>query len=287
MSSSLQTWPAPAKLNLFLHITGQRLDGYHELQTIFQFIDLQDKLSFQYHSDGDIVCHADLPGVAVQDNLIWRAAQLLKKTANTTQGADIWLKKNIPSGGGLGGGSSDAATTLLALNQLWQLHYSSQQLAELGLSLGADVPIFIHGKAAWAEGVGEQFYPIDQMDTPWYCVLRPACEVSTQTVFQHSQLTRDSKTIKMRRFVELDTLFAHTSNDCQAVVCQEYPVIQQAIDNLSRFSKARLTGTGACIFAAFPTQQAAQQALNQCSERTWQGWIVQSLNTSPVLQKLL
>ncbi len=279
-----EIWAAPAKLNLFLHITGRRADGYHNLQTLFQFIDLQDELAFQVRSDGQLICHTELPGVKPQDNLIWRAAHLLQQTAQTPQGADIWLEKRIPSGGGLGGGSSDAATTLLALNQLWGLHYTQSQLAALGLQLGADVPVFIQGVATWASGVGEQFFPVEQLDTPYYCVLHPNCEISTGAIFQHEQLTRNTKPIKMPRFVELDTLWAHTHNDCEALVCREYPAVQTALEWLKPFAPARLTGTGACVFAPFTTASAAQQAL-AALPKAWQGWLVQGLNQSPAVSK--
>lgn len=281
-----QTWPAPAKLNLFLHITGRRQNGYHDLQTLFQFIDLQDKLSFESNRDGNINLHTKLSGVADADNLIIRAAKLLQDTAACLQGADIWLEKHIPSGGGLGGGSSDAATTLLALNQMWQLHYSPSQLAELGLQLGADVPVFVQGKATWATGVGEQFFPVDQLATPWYLVLRPNCEVSTGIIFQHQGLTRNTKPIIMPRFVELDSLLDTTGNDCEAVVCQAYQEVEQALMWLKQHSIARLTGTGACVFAVFKEYSKAQKALQQVPTH-WQSWLLQGLNISPVLQKLL
>ncbi len=281
-----EIWSAPAKLNLFLHITGRRADGYHDLQTLFQFIDLQDDLIFETRPDKDIVLHTALPGVAASDNLIVRAAKLLQNAAACQQGVDIWLEKRIPSGGGLGGGSSDAATTLLALNQMWQLHYSPAQLAQLGLQLGADVPVFLHGKATWATGVGEQFFPIEQLATPYYLILRPNCEISTRIIFQHQDLTRDTKAIIMPRFVELDSLLETTQNDCEAVVCQAYQEVKDALVNLKKFSRARLTGTGACVFGVFQQAAAAQAALQQMPKK-WQSYLVQGLNISPVLQKLL
>jgi len=281
-----ETWSAPAKLNLLLHITGRRADGYHNLQTLFQFIDLKDELNFILRHDKQIILHTKLPGVRAQDNLIVRAARLLQSSASAKQGADIWVQKCIPSGGGLGGGSSDAATTLLALNQMWALNYSQSQLAELGLQLGADVPVFIHGKATWATGVGEQFFPVEQLDTPWYLVLCPTCEISTGVIFKHEDLTRNTKPIIMPRFIELEQLFANTKNDCQTVVCQSYDEVKQALAWLKNFSIARLTGTGACVFAVFKNYTAAQAVLKQVPDK-WQSWLVQGLNVSPVLQKLL
>lgn len=196
----MTTWPAPAKLNLFLHITGQREDGYHLLQTAFQFIDRCDQLEFELNDSGEVTLLTPIEGVNDKDNLIVRAAKLLMQQAGIQQGVAISLQKILPMGGGLGGGSSNAATTLVALNYLWDAGLSIQQLAQLGLQLGADVPVFIHGTAAWAEGVGEEITPIS-VDEPWFVVIVPDCHVSTAEIFSSSELTRDCKMITVSRFL--------------------------------------------------------------------------------------
>jgi 4-diphosphocytidyl-2-C-methyl-D-erythritol kinase len=277
MTTSSLICLAPAKLNLFLHITGRRADGYHTLQTIFQFIDLCDELEFQRRADGEIHLRGEVPGVAPEKNLIWRAARLLQQESGTRWGADIGLDKKIPMGGGLGGGSSDAATTLLALNRLWQLDWPARRLAELGLRLGADVPVFAHGKAAWAEGIGEILTPLENLPQPWYLVLHPGCQVPTAEIFQAPELTRNTPAIRMQNF-----LFASTGNDCETAVTARYPQIRAALDWLSHYGQARLTGTGACIFAAFSSREEAEQAEQKISAG-WRAWVVRGLNRSPAL----
>lgn len=269
-------WPAPAKLNLFLHITGRRADGYHLLQTAFQFLDYGDSLTIEVTDAPQITLSPSLPGVAEDDNLIIRAAKLLKKTANIEQGARIHLDKKLPMGGGLGGGSSDAATTLVALNQQWRCQLSEDELAVLALQLGADVPVFVRGRAAWAEGVGERLTPISPPE-PWYLVVIPDCQVSTGEIFSASELTRDCEPIKISGF-----LSGEGSNVCEVVVKRRYPAVADALDWLAQYADPKMTGTGACIFAHFETAAKAQQIWQQLPV-TWQGFIAKGCNQSPLL----
>ncbi|MEN8218325.1 MAG: 4-(cytidine 5'-diphospho)-2-C-methyl-D-erythritol kinase [Pseudomonadota bacterium] len=267
---------APAKLNLFLHITSQRADGYHNLQTIFQFLDFCDDLYFNVRPDGCLSCQSSVPP---EQDIVLRAARLLKQYTGTSLGADIRVEKKIPIGGGLGGGSSDAATTLLALNQHWQLQLSSDTLAHLGLSLGADVPVFVHGHAAWAEGIGESLKPIE-LDEPWYLVIHPGCHVSTAEIFSTKDLTRDAKYITIRDFIA-----GQSSNVCENVVRRRYPQVGQALDWLNQYSPARLTGTGACLFARFESRAQAHAVLAQLPT-VWNGFVARGKNNSPgLLQK--
>lgn len=247
--------PAPAKINLFLHICGRRDDGYHNLQTVFHFLEIHDQLSFTQRDDGEIHLLTDFPDVPTEDNLIVKAARLLQQHSHSTLGVDISIDKNLPMGGGIGGGSSNAATTLIGLNQLWQLGLSHIQLKQLGIQLGADVPIFIHGHSAWAEGIGENLTDI-QVIEKWYILAIPDCHVSTNEIFSNSRLTRDSKMMKIAAFLEQgnSNLFR---NDCEAVVRNLYPEIDNALKTLSNFGEARMTGTGACIFMAFETKDEA------------------------------
>lgn len=247
------TLPAPAKLNLMLHILGRRPDGYHELQTLFQFLDYGDELGFQIRDDSQIQLLTPIPGVPDEQNLIVRAARLLQQQAGTELGADIQLTKRLPMGGGIGGGSSDAATTLLALNKLWRLNYPLEQLAALGLQLGADVPVFVHGQAAFAEGVGERLTPVE-LPEPWYLVVTPPVFVSTAEIFSAPELTRDSPAITVRTVLEQGG-----RNDCQPVAEKRYPEIDNALTLLNKYVSARLTGTGSCIFGSFSTREAAEQ----------------------------
>jgi 4-diphosphocytidyl-2-C-methyl-D-erythritol kinase len=270
-------WLAPAKLNLFLHITSRRKDGYHNLQTIFQFLDYCDVLYFNTRSDGQLLCQSSAKDLPKEQDLVLRAAHLLKQKSGTPYGTEIRVEKKIPMGGGLGGGSSDAATTLLALNQLWQLKWSYSQLAELGLSLGADVPVFVHGHAAWAEGVGELLTPIILKES-WYLVIHPGCHVSTQEIFLAEDLTRNAFPITIREF-----LANRSQNVCEPVVRRRYPEIGQALDWLNQYSQARLTGTGACIFAAFDSQNAAKSVQKKLPKK-WQGFVAQGKNISPAQQ---
>ena len=272
-------WPAPAKLNLMLHITGRRQDGYHLLQTVFQFIDFSDSLDFSIRDDDVISRQSDWQVVAEADDLIVHAAKLLQQMSACNLGADINLQKRLPTGGGLGGGSSDAATTLVALNYLWGLELSIEQLAEIGLQLGADVPVFVHGKAAWAEGVGEQLTAIEPEES-WYLVLRPDCSVSTREVFNLSDLTRNTPAIRIRDFLE-----DGGHNDCESVVRNLYPQVAEALDWLGQFAVARMTGTGSCIFAGFDKQQQAE-SVHEKLPQGWDGFVAKGLNDSPLQIRL-
>ena len=277
------TLPAPAKLNLWLHIVGRRADGYHELETVFQFLDHGDELSFALREDGQIVLHTAVEGVDHDSNLIVRAARLLQAEVGTSQGADIWLDKRLPMGGGIGGGSSDAATTLLALHHLWQLKLGEDRLAALGLALGADVPVFVRGFAAFAQGVGECLEPVFP-EEPWYVVLVPQVSVSTAEIFSHPELTRNSLPLKMRPVPE-----GNSRNDCQPVVERGYPVVRQALNELGQYTEARMTGTGSCVFAAFPSKVEADKVLALLSE-TQTGFVAKGSNVSMLhrtLQSLL
>ena len=276
------TLPAPAKLNRMLHIVGRRQNGYHELQTLFQIIDLCDSLSFTHRQDGVIELVTPMADVAHDDNLIVRAAKLLQQHSGTPLGASITIEKHLPMGGGLGGGSSNAATVLVGLNQLWQLGYSPTTLAALGLTLGADVPVFVRGHSAWAEGVGEQLTQAT-LDTPWFVVIHPGVSVSTPAIFQDPELTRDSLPITMARALQGGVV--EWRNDCEAIVRKRYPPIAEALDWLAQYAPSRLTGTGACLFAAFDSQKSAQtvaERANQC----WQAWVARGLNTSPLQDAL-
>lgn len=270
-------WPAPAKLNRILHITGRRDDGMHELQTIFQFIDLCDQLEFNIRSDGVVEHLNPLAGVAAQTDLTVRAARLLQSHTGCSLGVDIHVDKQLPMGGGLGGGSSDCATTLVALNQLWELGLTDAELAVLGLQLGADVPVFIHGRAAWAEGVGERLTPV-AIDEPWFLVIRPDCEVPTAMVFNAPDLTRSTPPMTIRDFLEAPE---QGRNDCEAVVRRLFPPVAEALDWLARFAPPRLTGTGACLFAPFPDAAAAADVAAQLPGR-WQGHVCRGCNESPL-----
>jgi 4-diphosphocytidyl-2-C-methyl-D-erythritol kinase len=272
-------WPAPAKLNLILHITGQRQDGYHLLQTVFQFIDFSDFLDFDLRDDAVISRRSDWQGVAEADDLIIRAAKALQQASACRSGADINLQKRLPVGGGLGGGSSDAATTLVALNHLWGLELSVDQLAEIGLKLGADVPVFVRGNAAWAEGVGEQLTAIEPEES-WYLVLRPDCNVSTEEIFNSADLTRNTPAIRIRDFLE-----DGGHNDCESVVRNFYPQVAEALDWLGQFAVTRMTGTGSCIFAGFDKQQQAESVYEKLPQG-WEGFVVKGLNNSPLQVRL-
>ncbi|WP_422102375.1 4-(cytidine 5'-diphospho)-2-C-methyl-D-erythritol kinase [Vreelandella sp.] len=282
MPASPLTLPAPAKLNRMLHIVGRRQDGYHELQTLFQIIDLCDVLSFTPRQDGLIQLTTPMNGVAHDDNLIVRAAKLLQQHSGTSVGASITIDKHLPMGGGLGGGSSNAATVLVGLNQLWQLGYSPDALAALGLTLGADVPVFVLGHSAWAEGVGEQLTKAT-LDTPWFVVIHPGVSVSTPAIFQDPELTRDSLPITMARALQGGVV--EWRNDCEAIVRKRYPPIAEALDWLAQYAPSRLTGTGACLFAAFDSQETAQTVADRANQR-WQAWVARGLNTSPLQDAL-
>lgn len=273
------TLPAPAKLNLWLHILGRRPDGYHELETVFQFLDHGDELRFARREDGVIRLHSEIESVPHDSNLIVRAARKLQEQSGTGLGADIWLTKVLPMGGGIGGGSSDAATTLLGLAHLWQLDWDENRLAALGLGLGADVPVFVRGHAAFAQGVGEQLTPVDP-EEPWYVVLVPQVSVSTAEIFSHPQLTRDSVPLKMRPVPK-----GNSRNDCQPVVEQSYPEVRNALNSLGKFTEARLTGTGSCVFGAFPSKAEADKVLALLSV-TQTGFVAKGSNISMLHRKL-
>lgn len=274
--------PAPAKLNLMLHIVGRRADGYHLLETLFQFLDYADTLHFCTRNDGQIILHSTIDGVAHDDNLIVRAARLLQTTSQSKLGADIWLEKKLPIGGGIGGGSSNAATTLVGLNHLWHTQLTLENLAELGLTLGADVPVFVLGRAAFAQGIGEQLQPVD-LPEPWYLVAVPPVSISTAKIFSDPCLTRDTPASNMRTVLKQS---GH--NDCQAVVEKHYPEVRNALILLNKFVEARLTGTGSCIFGSFPNEQQAAKVATQISE-SLPSFVAQGANISMlhrVLQNL-
>ena len=273
-------WPAPAKLNLFLHVLGRRPDGYHELQTAFQFVDLCDELIFEPREDGRIVRAEGPAEIPASADLSIRAAERLQAQAGANgSGVTIRLRKRIPLQGGLGGGSSDAATVLVALNRLWNLGLGTEELARIGLELGADVPVFVQGHAAWAEGVGERLQPIEPPETV-YLVIRPGCAVSTAEVFQAPELTRNSPAITIRAFLK-----SGGRNDCEPLVRSRFPEVAAALDWLGRFAPARLTGTGSCIFAPFANREQAQAVASQVPAR-WQGFVVQGRNRSPLLDRI-
>ena len=273
-------WPAPAKLNLMLHVTGRRPDGYHELQTVFQLVDLCDQLQFDVDASGEVRREegpADLPADA---DLVVRAARALQPHAGLPDaGVRIRLRKRIPMGGGLGGGSSDAATTLVALNKLWRCGLKVADLADIGLKMGADVPIFVHGHNAWAEGVGERLTPLE-LPPRWFLIIHPGVSVGTREVFQAPELTRNSPLTTIRAF-----LGSGGRNDCEAVVRQRFAAVAEALDWLSRFAIARLTGTGSCIFASFERAADAERVAARVPD-TWRGYVARGLDRSPLLAAL-
>ncbi|MGZ8256836.1 MAG: 4-(cytidine 5'-diphospho)-2-C-methyl-D-erythritol kinase [Gallionella sp.] len=283
--------PAPAKLNLFLHVTGRRADGYHLLQTLFRFIDLHDTLHFELRSDGVVQRSNVIAGVSEEEDLCVRAARLLQRETGCSLGVNITLEKRIPMGGGLGGGSSDAATTLLALNRLWHLKLSREKLMALGLTLGADVPVFVFGESAFAEGVGEQLQAF-ALPATWYVVLFPDVHVPTAKIFTHLELTRDSVSITMRALSNWDCAkhAAHSDstglqlhNDLQAVVCKLYPEVQRHLDCLSEYAVPLMTGSGACVFAEFATRDAAKLALSELQKKyQMRGVVTQGLVKHPL-----
>ncbi|WP_439651385.1 4-(cytidine 5'-diphospho)-2-C-methyl-D-erythritol kinase [Photobacterium atrarenae] len=272
-------WPAPAKLNLFLYITGRRPNGYHELQTLFQFLDFGDTLTITANPSGQIRLLPDIDGVATEENLIYRAADALRRAAGIQAGADIEIDKVLPMGGGLGGGSSNAATTLVALNYLWQTGLSDDALAEIGLRLGADVPVFVRGFSAFAEGVGEVLQPAAPQEK-WYLVAKPEVSIATVDIFTHPDLPRNSakKSLEAR-------LAGVYENDCEKIVRRVYPEVDKALSWLLEYAPSRLTGTGACVFAEFSTQQDADAILKKLPD--WlQGFVAKGVNTSPLLNTL-
>lgn len=275
--------PSPAKLNLFLHILGRRPDGYHELQTLFQFLNYGDTLTLTARTDDRIVLEQPLPGVPDEENLIVRAARKLRATTDgATPGVSIAVDKQLPMGGGLGGGSSNAATALVGLNRLWGLNRSLDELAELGLSLGADVPVFVRGHAAWGEGVGERLTDATPPED-WFLVIKPPCDISTKEIFSEQGLTRDTPGIKIAPAFEGDA--SRYRNDCEDVVRRLYPEVHQSLEWLAQFGPARLTGTGACIFGRFPTESAAR-IIWESKPSGITGFVAQGVNISPLHKKL-
>jgi 4-diphosphocytidyl-2-C-methyl-D-erythritol kinase len=275
--------PAPAKLNLFLHITGRRADGYHLLQSVFQLIDRCDTLDFQVRDDGHIQRMNHIDGVPEPTDLVIRAARLLQSHSKSSYGADIYLHKNLPMGGGVGGGSSDAATTLIALNHLWQCGLDQAQLMQLGLQLGADVPFFIFGQNAFVEGIGEQMQAITTPEQ-WFVVIEPGVHVPTPTIFSAKELTRDTKPVRITDFSNAAKV--EWKNDLQAVACALHPEIANAINWLKQYEinqgDAKMTGSGSCVFCAFPNEDAAKKVLQQVPHH-WTSWIAKALQQHPII----
>lgn len=268
-------YPSPAKLNLFLYITGRKENGYHELQTLFQFLDYGDWLKITVRQDSQIILLSELKNVATKDNLIYKAAMLLKQYSNCKLGADIQLYKHLPMGGGIGGGSSNAATTLLVLNRLWNLNLDLNTLTGIAVTLGADIPIFIQGYAAFAEGIGEKLTPASPKEK-WYLVAKPPISIATADIFNDPDLIRNS-TVET-----LEYRLSHPFiNDCEKVVCFRYTEVEQLLKWLLKYSTARLTGTGACVFAEFETQTAAEIVLKQLPDHI-DAFIAQGKNHSPL-----
>ncbi len=270
-----QRWPAPGKLNLFLHITGRQADGYHHLQTVYQFFDFCDWLTFEVRNDGRVRRVGPVAGVAEEADLTVRAARLLQAHAGCRQGVDIRLEKNLPLGGGVGGGSSDAATTLVVLNRLWRLDLPREQLMAMALQLGADVPVFVFGRAAWAEGRGERLREID-VPEPWMLLLFPPCQVSTAELFADPQLTRDVQPIKIRDF-----LSGRTGNVFEARAAARFPEIHEGLEWLRRFGDGRMSGTGATLF--LPCESRCQgEAIAAQRPFPWPARVVKAVNRSPL-----
>lgn len=279
-------WPSPAKLNLFLYITGQRADGYHSLQTLFQFLDYGDTIDIALRGDGEIRLLTPVEGVAHEDNLIVRAARLLMKVASESNrlpkgsGADISIDKRLPMGGGLGGGSSNAATVLVALNHLWQCGLSIDELAALGLTLGADVPVFVRGHAAFAEGVGEILTPVEP-EEKWYLVAHPGVSIPTPVIFNDPDLPRKTPKRSIKTLLKCEF-----GNDCEVIARKRFREVDAALSWLLEYAPSRLTGTGACVFAEFDTESRARQVLEQAPE--WlKGFVAKGVNLSPLHRALL
>lgn len=273
------TLPAPAKLNLFLHINGQRDNGMHELQTIFQLLDFGDTISFQPRDDGDIILDAKIPGVSAANNLILHAAKMIQRQDTKRRGAHISLTKRLPLGGGVGGGSSNAATTLHGLNRLWELNLTTNDLIQLGLQLGADVPVFIRGESCWAEGIGELITPM-KLPEHWFLVVKPPISISTAEIFFDKQLTRDTPKQKMST-----SLVETGGNDCQATVIRRYPIVAEALNWLNQYSTAQMTGTGSCIFARFESKAVAEKVKAKLPAQ-FKGFVARGVNQSPLLTAL-
>jgi 4-diphosphocytidyl-2-C-methyl-D-erythritol kinase len=275
----LKTWPAPAKLNLMLHVVGRRADGYHLLQTVFQLLDFGDELSFMPTDDNEVARDGDLEDVPESDDLSLRAARLLKTRSGYPGGVRIRTEKRIPVAAGLGGGSSDAATTLVALNHIWGIGYDRSRLAQIGLELGADVPVFVQGRSAWAEGIGEVLTPIE-LPGRWYLIIVPDCAVATRDVFDAPELTRNTPPTTIRGF-----LATGGRNDCEPVVRRRYPPVVAALDWLGASAPARLTGTGAAVFAAFGRSADARRILATCPDGM-RAFVARGVNVSPLETRL-
>ncbi|AMO93569.1 4-(cytidine 5'-diphospho)-2-C-methyl-D-erythritol kinase [Collimonas fungivorans] len=281
---TLNNCPAPAKLNLFLHVTGRRPDGYHLLQTVFQLVDFSDLLHFEVRADGEVRRTTEIPGVPQESDLIVRAARLLQnaiheRTGTAAPGADIAIEKNLPMGGGLGGGSSDAATTLMALNHLWQGGLSREELMVLGLQLGADVPFFLFGQNAFAEGIGES---LQKLDTPglWFVIIQPGVTIPTALIFSSSELTRSTKPVKMTDFsIASKKLFG--KNDLEPVAARQFPEVADAIKWLGKHGDARMTGSGACVFCGFTQEEQADEVLKLVPNR-WKAWKARAMQEHPL-----
>ncbi|RQW64049.1 4-(cytidine 5'-diphospho)-2-C-methyl-D-erythritol kinase [Vibrio viridaestus] len=272
-------WPSPAKLNLFLYITGQRENGYHDLQTLFQFLDFGDELSIQAHEQDVITLTPPIEGVPLESNLIYKAAVALKEYTRCTYGAKIELVKRLPMGGGIGGGSSNAATTLVALNYLWETGCTDDELAEIGLELGADVPVFVRGFAAFAEGVGEKLTQVEPKEN-WYLVVRPDVSISTAEIFSHSALTRNTPKRSLNTL--LDQKYG---NDCEKIVRLLYPEVDKQLSWLLQYAPSRLTGTGSCVFAEFSSAKKAQEAYTMLPDNV-SAFVAQGRNISPLKEAL-
>ena len=271
--------PSPAKINLFLHITGQRSDGYHNLQTLFQLLDFGDKLVFRSNRSGNIKINGNIDGVDEKNNLIFHAATLLQKSTGCDLGCTIDLTKNLPMGAGLGGGSSNAATTLVGLNALWKCGLTANQLSDLGKTLGADVPVFVHGESAFAEGIGDILTPLT-LPQRWFLVITPNCHVSTREIFSNPQLTRNSSPIKIRALSGVEY-----RNDCQDVVSKLYPAVETVLQWVENFSAPLMTGTGASVFCSFDSKSEAQHVLSKLPKQ-WTGFVEKGVNRSPVHEQL-
>jgi 4-diphosphocytidyl-2-C-methyl-D-erythritol kinase len=274
-----EAWPAPAKLNLFLHVLGRRADGYHELQTCYHLIDLADELCFELREDGIVRRVEGPPSVPAESDLAVRAAKRLQAASGSRKGVDIRISKRIPIQGGLGGGSSDAATTLVALNELWGLGWPVEGLAALGRELGADLPLFIQGHSAWGEGIGERLTPLD-LPPRHYAVIFPGVGVSTAEVFQASELTRNSPSLTIRAFLQ-----AGGRNDCAPVATGRYPEVARALGWLARRGDARVTGTGSCVFAGYTERAEAEAALTGLPGE-WTGFVARGLDRSPLQERV-
>lgn len=269
---------APAKLNLFLHINGKRADGYHELETLFTLLDYGDELTFEANEKGSVTIEGAPSDINLADNLIFKAAQMLRPYTAQTSGAHIVLNKRLPMGGGVGGGSSDAATTLIALNELWNCQLNVSELANLGVKLGADVPVFVRGVSAHAQGIGENLLPVS-LSEKFYLVVSPGVHVSTAAIFGHPDLPRDTPKLSEGWSME------NTRNDCEVLVKKLYPEVEKTLEWLLKYAPSKMTGTGACCFAEFTSREAAERVLQTLPEN-WQGFVAKSVNCSPVHKQL-